>query len=1163
MPPPAMSAPAAPSPLEPPGAPAPGRRLRWSGLHGSARGLAVAQAARAHAGLTVLVVPDTPAADRSGTELRFFLGGDATHPVLHFPDWETLPYDHFSPHQDIVSERLETLFRLPDTHRGVLVVPVSTLMTRVPPRRFVDGHTVLLETGQRLNVTDFRRRLEEAGYRCVGQVLEHGEFAVRGSLLDLFPMGGHAPYRVDLFDDEIESIRRFDPDTQRSLDATERLRLLPAREFPMHREAVSGFRQRWRARFEGDPNRCPVYRDVSQGIAPAGIEYYLPLFFDELHALTDYLPEDVLIIESDGVHVAAEDFWRRAGERHEQHRHDAHRPLLEPAEMFLQVGELHAALNARRRVTLERHEPEAGGAHSHFATAAPGALPVDARAAEPLGLVKRFVEGFDGRVLFLAESAGRRETLLETLSPHGIRPLPVDGWTGFLESPDPVCITVAPLDEGALIPAAGIALVAESQLFGERAMQRRRRKGAGRDAESIIRDLAELTAGSPVVHEDHGVGRYRGLQTLEVGGAAGEFLCIEYADGDRLYVPVASLHLVGRYTGADPEHAPLHRLGSGQWLKARAKAAERAFDVAAELLDVHARRAARPGVAFQVDDTAVAAFEAGFPFEETPDQRLAIDAVLDDMRSDRAMDRLVCGDVGFGKTEVAMRAAFVAVNAGYQVALLVPTTLLAQQHHQNFQDRFADWAVRIEQLSRFRSKKDRDAVLQALADGKVDIVIGTHQLLQGGVEFSKLGLVIIDEEHRFGVRQKERLKALRAEVDVLTLTATPIPRTLNLALAGLRDLSLIATPPERRLSIKTFVREWNSALVREAVEREIRRGGQVYFVHNKVENIDRIARELAELVPEAGVEVAHGQMRERDLERVMLDFYHRRFNVLVCTTIIETGIDVPSANTIVINRADRFGLAQLHQLRGRVGRSHHRAYAYLVVPPRRAMTADAVKRLEAIESLEDLGVGFTLATHDLEIRGAGEILGEDQSGQIHEVGYAMYTRLLERAVRALRAGKSPQLDRPLDHGAEVDLRAPALIPDDYLPDVHMRLMMYKRIASAEDREALDELKAEMIDRFGPLPPQARTLFDVTAVKIKASPLGVAKIDVGEGGGRLVFGAAPNVDPASVIRLVQGEPRRYRLDGADKLRLSMELPDLADRIAAVNGVLDALATPAAA
>jgi len=1132
-------------------------------VYGAARALAIAQVARQHDALTVIVVADSPSADRLGHQLRFFLDANEAIPILHFPDWETLPYDQFSPHQDIISERLETLYRLPQTQRGILIVPVPTLLTLVPPRQFVEAHSVLMHTGDTLDIVAFRRRLQEAGYRNVGQVLEHGEFAVRGSLLDLFPMGSSAPYRVDLFDDEIESIRGFDPDSQRSGTPVEELRLLPAREFPMHKEAISAFRQRWRARFEGDPNRCPIYRDVSQGLAPAGVEYYQALFFDELQCLTDYLPEDALVIESGPIHDAAEAFWQQISERHAQYGHDLERPILDPVEVFQQVGTMHAALNERSRIVLENFELDEGAGNTHFAARTATQLPVDARAAQPLALVKRFIGGFDGRVLFMAESAGRRETLMDSFAAQDLRPVTVESWQEFLASSAAVCITVAAVDEGTVLDKPALALISEGQLFGARAMQRRRRKASGRDAESIIRDLTELQAGAPIVHEDHGVGRYLGLQILDIGAHPGEFLCIEYADGDKLYVPVASLHLVGRFTGADPEHAPLHRLGSGQWQRARSKAAARAHDVAAELLDIHARRAARAGIEFAVDPQALASFEGSFPFEETPDQKLAIEAVVDDMHSARAMDRLVCGDVGFGKTEVAMRAAFVAVNAGYQVAILVPTTLLAQQHHQNFQDRFAEWGVNIEQLSRFRSKKERDSVVSALQAGKVDIVIGTHQLLQGDIKFKKLGLVVIDEEHRFGVRQKERFKALRTEIDVLTLTATPIPRTLNLALAGMRDLSIIATPPERRLSIKTFVREWNSALVREAVLREIRRGGQVYFVHNKVETIDRIARELAELVPDATVEVAHGQMRERDLERVMLDFYHRRFNVLVCTTIIETGIDIPTANTIIINRADRFGLAQLHQLRGRVGRSHHRAYAFLVVPPRKAMTADAIKRLEAIESLEELGIGFSLATHDLEIRGAGEILGEDQSGQIHEVGYAMYTRLLERAVQALRSGRSPQLDRPLDHGAEVDLKAPALIPDDYLADVHMRLMMYKRIASAQDPEALDELKVEMIDRFGLLPQPAQNLFEVTAVKLKASPLGVTKVDLGESGGRVVFGAQADLDPANVIRLLQAHPERYRFDGADKLRLSMDLPELDDRVKAINGLLDALSAPKAA
>jgi transcription-repair coupling factor (superfamily II helicase) len=1151
------------SPLTPDLPAKPGQRLDWIRLYGAGRGLAVAGAARAHTGPVLVVVSDPAAALQLETELRFFLGAHDDLPVIHFPDWETLPYDSFSPHQDIVSDRLETLRRLPDLESGILVAPVTSLMVRTAPLQYVVAHSLELSTGQRLDVEAFRVRLESAGYRCVSQVMEHGEFAVRGSIFDLFPMGGQEPLRVDLFDDEIESIRTFDPESQRSAESVEHVRLLPAREFPMTEEAIKRFRQGWRERFEGDPTACPLYRDVSNGLRPAGIEYYLPLFFEQTSILFDYLPDETLVVEYEDVHAAAEAFATDVRERYAQHAYDLERPLLPPDEMFVEVSEIYARFKAFRRVRLRRFEEAQGSGRISFATRAPHRLPIEARAEQPLAAVERFIEDFHGRTLFVAESPGRREVLLETFRAHHLSAAVVDDWQTFLEGDETVAITVAPLQDGALIDEPRLAVVSESQLFGERARQTRRRRGAGRDSETVIRDLTELHLGAPVVHEAHGIGRYRGLETLSVGDITSEFLCIEYADGDRLYVPVASLHLVTRYTGSDPETAPLHKLGSQQWLKARRKAIEKVHDVAAELLEVQARRVSRPGHTFTIDHAQLRAFEEGFPFEETPDQQQCIEAVVADMALDRAMDRLVCGDVGFGKTEVAMRAAFVAVNDGRQVAILVPTTLLAQQHHQNFCDRFADWPVRVEQLSRFKNRAERDAIVADLATGKVDIVIGTHKLLQGDVSFKRLGLAIIDEEHRFGVRQKERLKALRAETDVLTLTATPIPRTLNMALSGIRDLSLIGTPPERRLSVNTFVREWNGVLLREAVLREIRRGGQVYFVHNKVENIERVAKNLEALVPDASVRIAHGQMRERDLERVMLDFYHRRFNVLVCTTIIETGIDVPSANTIVINRADRFGLAQLHQLRGRVGRSHHRAYAYLVVPPRGAMTADAVKRLEAIESLEDLGIGFTLATHDLEIRGAGELLGEGQSGQIHEVGYAFYTRLLERAVDALRSGKSPKLDRPLDHGTEIDIHTPALIPEDYLPDVHARLIMYKRIASAESTEALKDLQVEMIDRFGLLPSATKTLFGITELKLKAMPLGIRKADVGAHGGRIEFKQQAQIDPARIVRMVQSNPAVYRFDGADKLRMAMELPEESDRLNALGDLLDELDTRDAA
>ncbi len=1133
-----------------------GQRQRWTSLYGSSRGLAIAGAAKAHSGPLMVVAPDAPSAQRLEDEIRFFLGGAIEDiPLVHFPDWETLPYDVFSPHQDIVSERLATLARLSSLDKGVLIVPVTTLMVRIGPRHYLDANSLLLSEGDTLDLTEMRRRLEVAGYRCVSQVMEHGEFAVRGALLDLFPMGSHCPYRIDLLDDEVDSIRTFDTETQRSIDRVADVRLLPGREFPLNPESIARFRSLWRVHFEGDPTACPIYRDVSQSLAPAGIEFYLKLFFEQLATVFDYLRDDTLVVTLEDTHDSAQAFWQEIDERYEQRRYDRERPLLAPIEVFQPVDELFAALKSYAQVQIGRFGDDASS--QAYASRVATALPVDARAERPLAVLQDFLDKFHGRVLFVAETSGRREILHDTLATHDVDVAVFNDWPEFLASDAPLGLTVAPLEEGAVLLEPAIAIVAESQLFGERAMQRRRRRTSGRDAESVVRDLSELNIGAPVVHEDHGVGRYRGLQTISTERMSGEFLCIEYADGDKLYVPVSSLHLVSRYTGAESDAAPMHKLGSPQWQKARKKAAARAFDVAAELLEIHARRAARPGHPFHADRDALRDFVQGFPFEETPDQQAAIDAVLADMASDKPMDRLVCGDVGFGKTEVAMRAAFVSVQDGWQVAVLVPTTLLAQQHHQTFSDRFADWPVRVEQLSRFRSRKDRDAVVADLANGKVDIVIGTHRLLQSEIRFKRLGLVIIDEEHRFGVRQKERLKSLRAQSDVLTLTATPIPRTLNLALSGLRDLSLIATPPERRLSIKTFVRQWDSALVREAFLREIHRGGQIYFVHNKVETIGRIARELAELVPEVELRIAHGQMRERELERTMLDFYHRRFNVLVCTTIIETGIDVPSANTIIINRADHFGLAQLHQLRGRVGRSHHRAYAYLIVPQQRAMTADAVKRLEAIESLEDLGIGFSLATHDLEIRGAGEILGEEQSGQIHEVGYSLYTQLLERAVAALKAGRSPQLDRALDHGAEIDLRVAALIPEDYLPDVHARLIMYKRIASARDADELRELKVEMIDRFGLLPEALRNLFDITELKLKATPLGIRKVDVGGQGGRIVFASQPQVDPESIVRLIQNDPATYRFDGTDKLRFSMELETGDARIGALGGLLDAL------
>ncbi len=1132
----------------------PKSRRYWETPHGSALALAVAEAARAHDGLLIVATRDTQAAHALEAELGAFAGAETE--VLHFPDWETLPYDLFAPHPEIVSQRIAALYRLPALARGVLVVPIATLMQRLAPRSYIAGSGLALARGQRLDVGAEQRRLEAAGYRHVPQVQEPGDFAVRGAILDIFPMGAAEPYRIELFDEEVESIRSFDPETQRSAHKVEEVRLLPAREFPLTEESAKGFRARLRERFTIDIRRCPLYQDIREGATPAGIEYYLPLFFERTETLFDYLAPRALCVLAEGALDAAEHFWAQAAERYEQRAHDIERPILPVAELYLPPERLREHLNGLLRVDLV-----AKGSHDHALSAGTQAAPtlaVERKQERPLAALEAFLGAYPGRVLIAAESAGRREALLELLGGAGLRPAILGSWREFADGGERFAITVAALNQGFALEQPALTVLAERELYGERVAQQRRRKRAARDPDTIIRDLTELAIGAPIVHMDHGVGRYQGLTKLDVGGSANEFLCIEYAKGDKLYVPVAQLHLVSRYSGAAPELAPLHSLGGDAWERAKRKAAEKVRDVAAELLAIHAQREARRGQALPVDRSLYEQFAAAFPFEETPDQLSAIEAVIADLAAGRAMDRVVCGDVGFGKTEVALRAAFVAASAGKQVAVLAPTTLLAQQHYQNFRDRYADWPIRVDVLSRFKSKKEVDAALAALREGRIDVMIGTHKLLQADVKFKDLGLVIVDEEQRFGVRQKEQLKKLRAEVDLLTLTATPIPRTLNMAMAGLRDLSIIATPPAHRLAVKTFIGPYDPATLREAFQRELQRGGQVYFLHNEVDTIEKTARELGELIPDARIRIAHGQMPERELEQVMLDFHRQRFNVLVCTTIIESGIDIPTANTIVINRADRFGLAQLHQLRGRVGRSHHRAYAYLVVPERKAMSSDAEKRLEALASLEELGAGFALATHDLEIRGAGELLGEEQSGQIQEVGFSMYSELLERAVRALKSGKVPDFDLVNEHEAEVELHLPALIPDDYLPDVHARLTLYKRIASARDAERLRELQVEMVDRFGLLPDAVKNLFAVTELKLQATALGVRKLDLGAQGGRVFFSPQPNIEPLSVIRLIQSQPRVYALDGQDKLRVKLELPGTAERLRAAQDVLAALA-----
>jgi len=1130
--------------------------VAWGGCSGAALSLALAHAARSQATPLLLATADVQSAARIAEELRFFLG-DHDYPVIIFPDWETLPYDVFSPLPELVSQRLMTLHQVRSLRHGIVIAPVATLMQRILPPQFLDTHSLLLKVGQRLDFDAFRRKLEQAGYSNVSQVMSHGEFAVRGSLIDLFPMGSEQPLRIDLFDDEIDSIRTFDAETQRTAEKVEAVSMLPAREFPVDEQSIGRFRSAWREYFEGDPQRSLIYRDVSEGQLPGGIEYYLPLFFEDTASLFDYLPDGTLLGHDMAIEQEAQDFFDKVSERYEQRRHDIERPLLAPADLYLASDQLLQRIGALPRIAHHPHKLEHG---DNLETRLLPPLSLQGKAAEPAAALKGFLGAHSGRTLFVAETAGRREALIETLRDFRLQATPVEHWQAFLDSDAPLCITAAPIESGLWLETPDIAVIPEALLLGERVKQRRRAR-KGPDADLVVRNLAELQIGSPVVHEEHGVGRYLGLQTLDVGSMPQEYLTLEYAKQDKLYVPVSSLHLISRYTGASDEAAPLHRLGSDQWEKAKRKAAEKVRDVAAELLDIYARREARQGTALPDPGDDYRQFAAEFEFEETPDQANAIEAVIADMTAPRPMDRVVCGDVGFGKTEVAMRAAFVAANSGKQVAVLVPTTLLAQQHYQNFADRFADWPIKIEGLSRFRSQKEVTNITKGLAEGTIDIVVGTHKILSEGIKFKDLGLVIIDEEHRFGVRHKERLKSLRAEVDILTLTATPIPRTLNMAMSGMRDLSIIATPPAARHPIKTFVSQWNDVQIREACQREIGRGGQVYFLHNEVQSIEKTARKIAELVPGSRVEVAHGQMRERELERIMRDFYHQRFNILVCTTIVESGIDVPSANTIIIDRADKLGLAQLHQLRGRVGRSHHRAYAYLVAPPPKAMTADAKKRLEAIEALEELGAGFTLATHDLEIRGAGELLGDEQSGQIHEIGFSLYTEMLERAVAAIKAGRQPELDRPLDHGTEIDLAIPALLPEDYLPDVHIRLIQYKRIASADSSEALRELKVEMIDRFGLLPEPAKNLFDITELKLGVQPMGIDKIEAGPAGGRILFGKEPHIDAAKLIGLIQSRPNDFRLDGPDKLKFFAQLQEPQERLQAVAALVAELA-PAA-
>jgi transcription-repair coupling factor (superfamily II helicase) len=1146
-------------------------RPRYSQLIGSSDALALAQFAAKNLllgpSLLVIIAANAQEAQRLVEEIPYF---DPQLRVHLLPDWETLPYDHFSPHQDLISERLATLHHVRSLSCDVLVVPVSTALYPLPPVEYLAAFTFFLKRGEKLDLAKLREQMTFAGYNHVQQVLSPGEYCVRGGIIDLFAMGSVLPYRIDLFDDEIETIATFDVDTQRSLYPVPEIRLLPAREFPLDEAGQACFRQNFRERFEGDPSRSPIYKNVSKGNAPAGIEYYLPLFFEHTATMFDYLPKAATLCLHHDVHEAIATFSKDAASRYQLLRGDPQRPLLEPRELFMDAEQFFVRVKDFARLDILQNPtppnlplsgesslpPDKGGLRGvPCPTAALPDIAVNRRADIPTQTFQNFLQAYTGRVLLLADSLGRREIISGYLNEYGLSPALCENYAQFLTGKEQFMLSVAALQTGFMLSDDNLAIVTETELYAAQPRSRAARAAKKSNVEGMLRDLSELKVGDPVVHEQHGIARYSGLVNLDLGEGEGEFLLLEYAGSDKLYVPVAQLHVISRYSGGAPETAPLHKLGTAAWDKAKRRAMQQVRDTAAELLNLYAQRATRKGHAFKLSAHDYEAFAAGFGFEETPDQAAAITAVINDLQSGKPMDRLICGDVGFGKTEVALRAAFVAAMDGKQVAVLVPTTLLAEQHFQNFSNRFADLPIKIAELSRFRSAKEQTQALQDMADGKLDIIIGTHKLIQKGVKFHNLGLVIIDEEHRFGVQQKERLKALRSEVDVLTLTATPIPRTLAMSLEGLRDFSIIATAPQRRLSIKTFVAQASDGIIREAVLRELKRGGQIYFLHNEVDTIANVAEKLTLLLPEARIRIAHGQMGERDLEQVMRDFYQQRFNLLLCTTIIETGIDIPTVNTIIMNRADRFGLAQLHQLRGRVGRSHHQAYAYLLVETE-ALTAQAKKRLEAIQAMEQLGSGFYLAMHDLEIRGAGEVLGESQSGEMQEIGFSLYTDMLNAAVASLRQGREPDMAHPLGITTEINLHTPALLPSDYCGDIHQRLMLYKRLANCATAEELEEMHQELIDRFGLLPEPAQTLLDSHRLRILAKPLGISKVDASGDAIQIQFVPNPPIDPLRVLHLIQSK-RHYKLSGQDKLRIELKFGDITQRVLAIKSFFNEL------
>jgi len=1127
----------------------------WASQGSTAQALTIAERAISYSGISLVITATTAEASTLRTAISFFLQ-DSNIETKVFPDWETLPYDIFSPHQDIISDRIQILSELPTLTQAVLVLPLTSLLHQLPPTDFLASRLFDYQVDETLDRDKLHNQLTRAGYHRVETVYEHGEYAFRGSIIDIFPMGEKAPFRIDLLDNDIESLRIFDPESQRTLSSVERLRLLPAREFPLDKEGINQFLNHWHDHFDPSTTNCTVYKDVKQGIAPQGIEYYLSLFFDHTANLFDYLPEQTQVFMKGDIYSTANTLWQDINRRYTEYGVDPERPLLAPKEIFITVEDLFSEF---KQLNIIHKEQNASVTPEEIKSGIPD-ISVNSKQNNPLEQLEKFILDIpaDTSILFCAESAGRKEALTELVAANNIKPQPYDSWQDFRSSGETMGICIYPIDQGFYSKQRNICLITEGELFGQQVLQRRRRSTVSESPDYIFKSLAELKIGAPVVHLDHGVGRYNGLILLSVDGSEQEFLTLIYADDAKLYVPVASLHMISRFSGSGDETiAPLHRLGSDKWDKAKKKAAEKVRDTAAELLDIYSRRAARKGFSCEDNEEEYRQFCSQFPFEETADQQTTIDAVRKDLLSPQPMDRLVCGDVGFGKTEVAMRAAFTVVSSNKQVVILVPTTLLAHQHLDNFRDRFANWPIQVEELSRFKTAKEQQQVINEVEAGKVDILISTHKLLHANIDFSRLGLMIIDEEHRFGVRQKEQLKALRSSVDMLTMTATPIPRTLNMSMHSIRDLSIIATPPAKRLSVKTFIRKKESRVAKEAILREILRGGQVYYLHNDVKSIQRAADELVELVPEARINIAHGQMRERELEKIMSDFYHQRFNVLVCSTIIETGIDIPSANTIIIERADKFGLAQLHQLRGRVGRSHHQAYAYLMTHPEKKLTTDATKRLEAIAAAENLGSGFTLATNDLEIRGAGELLGEEQSGHIQSIGFTLYLEMLDQAVEAIQSGESPNKAINFDQGIEVNLHIPALIPSDYLPDVNMRLTFYKRLANCQDKQQLHELQVEMIDRFGLLPEAVKALFQIAEIRQIGEHIGLKKIEAGPTSGRLKFLQNTKVEPISIIKLVQQNPNKYKLLNNDQLSFTMPMGNPELRLSSVYAMLSSL------